>query len=251
MSEDRPPPVAKEIDELPHVGTLECERHVRTHGAELRPETLVHLLRKSSGGDTTLFPICGRLLIGQKGNGGFYTGGHCEGIIMNLAKHYHFDSDPELLRDFRATCHAEMWRAIHAGYAEKPFWEHNFYHCMKQLCIQVARKVHRRRMKTRSEQALPESEDGEDLLPDPESLEDEIFGRIREEDLLRMIRRLPDRQAVAALLAWVDERPIEGEGSDSVAKTMNVSPRAVYKLLSKARQRLLEDPEIQKYREEA
>lgn len=251
MSEERPPHVAKEIEELPPWGTPLCEEHVRTHGAALRPETLVHLLRTSSGGDTALFPICGRLLIGQKGQTGFWTGGHCEGIIMNLAKHYHFDSDPELLYDFRADCYAGMWKAVHAGYAEKPFWEHNFYHCMKQLCIQVARKVRGRRTRERSEQALPESEDGEDLLPDPVSGEDLIFHRILKDDLLAAIRTLPERQAVAALLAWVDERPIEGDAEDSVAKVMGISPRAVYKLLVKARQRLLERPNIQKYKEEA
>lgn len=248
MTHDRPPPVAEEIADLPPLGTKACEAYIREHGDQLRPETLVYLLRGYSSGETSLFPVAGRLLIGEAGPDNRWREGHCEQIIMGMARHYGFHTDPELLREYRAECHAEIWRAIHAGYEKKPFWEHRFGRAVKDMCIQVARKVVRGRKRADQEQPLPESEGGEELLPDLKILEDEVLGRIAEQDLLRAIRRLPERQALAALLTWVEDLPIEGEADCTVSGVMGISERGVYKLLAKARGALMDDPMVRKHR---
>jgi DNA-directed RNA polymerase specialized sigma24 family protein len=139
-----------------------------------------------------------------------------------------------------------MWRAIYAGHAEKPLWESRFGFCLKQLCIQVARSLARRRKRENmQEHPLPDGDEvaGSDFAGSA-SLEAEVLGRIEAETLIAAIRRLPSRQAEAALLAWVEERPIEADAEDSVKNIMGITERRVYQLLEKARERLLQDPVI-------
>lgn len=254
MSQDRSPPVAEELSRLPALGTAECLEYLRANGDGLSPEALVHLLRASATShDTSFFELCGRLLVGREGRDRRWTGGHCERIIMSLARYYGFHADPEMLRDFRSRCHAEMWRAVHAGRVDKPLWEEAFGYCLKQVCIQVARQMARQRGREQErEQPLHEWDEEEAAAGAPGSvlLEDEILGRIEEEILVAAIRRLPARQAQAVLLAWVEQRPIDASSEGSVKSIMGITGRGVYQLLEKARARLLLDPVIRAKRGE-
>lgn len=254
MDQEHPPPVAKELARLSELDARARIDHIRSHGEELKAETLVHLLRVGAGScDTSLFESCGRLLLGEEGEGGWWNGGHCERIIMSLARRYRFTRDPDLLREYRSRCHAEMWKAVYRGREEKPFWEIRFGYCMKHVCIQEARSLVRRLNRERDrETLLPDPEEGPalDVSVQESSPEDDILGRISKRELLTAIRRLPERQAQAALLAWVENRPIALETADSVASVMGISESRVHQLLRKARARLQQDPVVRAQRDE-
>lgn len=250
MTFQRPPNSAAEIAALPTLGSTQCEAHVRAHGSEFTPETLVYLLRQSSSRhDTATFELCGQLLLGREGPDGHWHGSHTEGVIVNLGRSYGFYADDELMRDFRAGCFAAMWQAI---CSDRPFWEVRFGLALREKCIEVARSMARQRKADArmvdpgdvEEQAAKEIEDRAD--PDATPIDEVVLARLssraRQVELLAAVRRLPERQGRAALLAWAEARPIEGAGS--VARVMGISPRAVYKLLTKAKATLQSDPAL-------
>lgn len=249
MDYSPPDHVAEQIALLDALRPHERESYVRAHGREMSPEALVHLLRTGIGeADTTLFDLSGRLLVGGEGPDGRCHDGHCEGIIMALAKYYGFHVEAATLQDYRATCHSEMWKAVYAGSSEKPFWSIRFGWCMKRLCIQVARGfVRARQRQGKFEERLPEWDpegDEAQTLGDGGSLEDEVLRQLDGGALMSAVRRLPARLAQAVTLAWIEQRPIEGKGQDTVAGIIGVTPRRVYQLLREARARLLEDPVV-------
>jgi DNA-directed RNA polymerase specialized sigma24 family protein len=248
---NRPRKSATEIDNLPPPGTTEREAHIRAHGGDFAPETLVFLLRETAAKrDTALFEGCAIALVGHRNPGGRCVGGHCEGIILSMAGACGFRIDRETLNDFRQACHLAMWRAIRSGCSKKPFWEERFGLALKQLCIDEARKMSRRlddleRAGNRVELTEEMADGGQHSAV----LDDQLFDRIVEQELHAVIRRLPPRQAHAAFLAWVEGRPIGSEDPSSVKNVMGISERAVYSLLNKAKARLVADPQIRKYLE--
>jgi DNA-directed RNA polymerase specialized sigma24 family protein len=243
---------AAEIAALPPLGTTQCMAHVRAHGGAYDAETLVYLLQQSLAlHDTPFFELCGRLLIGSEGPDGRWHGGHCEGVIVNLARHFGFTADRELIREFRANCHGALWRAIHGG---RPFWQARFGMAFRQKCIEVARSLIRPTVETAQGRGSRDSAGQE--VPDVDNLadadrslvDDEVLERLsdpaHEAVLLAAVRRLPSRQAAAVLLAWVESKRIEGAGAETVSSLMAITPRAVRMLLARARRTLQGDPAI-------
>jgi hypothetical protein len=229
--------------------------HVRAHGGEYSAETIVYLLRQSLlVHDTPFFEQCGRLLIGSEESDGHWHGGHCEGVVVNLANSFGFLRNPELMREFRINCPSEMWKAIHDGL---PFWEMRFGLAFRQKCIDVARSLSRS-METAEEEDLsgaPGEHVGDiDKIADPDKalVDDEVVARlsspIHQRVLLDAVRGLPRRQAAAALLTWVEGRQIEGPGAETVSSLMEITPRGVRLLLAKARKTLLADPTVRAIR---
>jgi len=232
---------------MPPPGTTEREVHVRARADDFAPETLVFLLRETaSSRNTALFERCALSLVGRPGLQGGWVSGHCEPIIRSVGRTLH---DKQALDDFRQMCYEEMFSAIRAGRAKKPFWEERFGRALKQLCIDVLRSVNRRldRFEAAVNRVDPEAmelETDHSMSPD-----DGLFQQVLGQDLHAAILRLPRRQAWAAYLAWIDVRPIESENDGSVKNIMGVTARAVYKLLREAKQRLAADPQIRKYLE--
>ena len=243
---------AAEIAALPALGTTQCMEHVRTHGGAYDAETLVYLLRRSLAlHDTPFFELCGRYLIGSEGTDGRWHGGHCEGVIVNLARYYSFVADRQLMREFRANCHGALWIAIHGG---APFWEMRFGMAFRQKCIEIARSLVRERLRTAEVRDLGEVDgdrvpDVEDIAaPDVARLDDEVLARLSNPThkavLLAAVRSLPKRQGAAVLLAWIEGKQIEGAGQETVSGLMAITPRAVWKLLAQARKTLESNPAV-------
>jgi hypothetical protein len=244
---------AAEIAALPALGTTQCMAHVRAHGSRYDAETLVYLLRKALGlHDTPFFELCGRLLIGAEGTDGRWHGGHCEAIIVNLARHFGFVADQQVIREFRANSHGALWKAI---YGKGPFWEMRFGMAFRQKCIEVARSLVRqppeaaqaRGFATAGGQVL----DVDDIADREETLtDDQVVARLsnpmHQRILLAAVHRLPKRQGAAVLLAWIEGRRIEGAGSETVSSIMAISPRGARKLLAQARKTLQSDQAIRR-----
>lgn len=252
MKQDRPPAVAEEISRLASLDPTARAAYLLAHGLKLNAETLVHLLREGARtGDTSLFQLCGRLLVGNETQG-MWSGGHCERIIRSLARYYGFHDDQDVLQEFRSRCHKEMWKAIHKGHAEKPLWESRFGYCLKRTCIQEARGLVRRLHHQERERPLDELQETlgypSSPLPAPES---EALDRVTWDRLMAAVRRLPARQAQAVLLAWVEDRPVVGDAEDSVTHIMDISESRVHQLLRMAAARLREDPAVRALRDEA
>jgi hypothetical protein len=244
MQFPRPMDSEREIAALPALGTTEFEVHVRAHGDKFTPETLVYLLRLAAARkNTPLFELCGRFLVGRVDDDGRWSGGHCEGIMVNLGKSFGFVSDPEEMIDFRARCQTGLWQAIHG---KSPFWESRFGRAFRQKCIEAARSLVRQQQKW-PERLYSDGEDSFENLPDSEVIlmDEDVASRLsspaNQATLLREVRRLPRRQAHAVLLAWMNQRPIEG-GPRSVANLMGISSRMVYKHLSQALPTLQANP---------
>ena len=243
---------AAEIAALPALGTTQCMAHVRLHGPGFEAETLVYLLRRSLDlHDALFFELCGRLLIGSEGPEGRWHGGHCEGVIVNLAASFHFQRDPRLMREFRARCHGDMWKAIYDGTL---FWEMRFGMALRQKAIDAAQSIVRESSEAVQERAFSSAASGAipevDEIADPDEarIDDDVAARlsnpIHQGVLLSAVRRLPKRQGAAVLLTWVEGRPIEGPGEDTVSSLMAITLRAVRMLLAKARKALQSDPAI-------
>lgn len=245
----RPPKSAAEISELPTLGSTQCAAHVREFGTSFAPETLVYLIREATlRRDTALVEVCARFLIGHRGSGDGWEGGHCEPTISKLSRTRGFHGDRELRMAFRSGCLAKLAQALHAGRDAKPYWEERFGHAFKDACIDVARSLRRPRnrdMEAGLAQGGEEAVDADDFDPKLELFDEAILRRLATSHhmntLLQAIRALPPRQAHAAFLAWVDGHPIEGVG-DTVASIMGISDRGVYKHLEKARATLSADP---------
>lgn len=247
MDLQRPPRSVADIAALPLFGTTACESYVQEHGEGFVPETLVYLLRESiTASDTSLFNHCGRLLIGERSEDGRWYGRHCEPIIMTVAADFGLCQDDGTLHEFRTEVHAEVWRAIYAGREAKHFWEERFGAALKDKCIDVARKLARRRNRERRHERDQLEWESETLAQeaDPKCVEDDVISTIDDRILLQGIRELRPRQREAAFLVWVEGRPVEGNDDGSAAKIMGVTPRAVYKLLAAAKRVLAEHPAI-------
>ena len=187
---------------------------------------------------TDLFELAFTLVTG-KPVGKRWEGGHCERTIASLARAYGFNTNPELRLAFRSRCLVALADAVHAGTAAKPYWEERFGDAFKDACIDAARSLSRSR--NRDMEAGVASDDApevDELEADVELIDTEVAKRLssphHELIVLRAIRELRPRQGQAVMLAWMEGRPIEGEADDTVAKLMDISPRAVYKLLEKA-----------------
>jgi hypothetical protein len=228
---------------------------VRANGHAFAPETLVYIAREAiAAGDTPLVEVCLRFLVGREVEGGRWEGGYCEGTIVTLARKYHLNADRDLMRAFRARCFEELWMAIFAG-LEKPFYEVNFGYAFWHLCIDAKRSLVRNHGRDMESGVTDDHIDAVDVdhvvVDDAEILDDkainEMVSALHEAELIDGIRALPRQQARAALLAWVEGKPIEGE-EDSVSAMMGVTPRNVYALLERARSTLQSDPVIRAIR---
>lgn len=247
----RPPKSAAEIDALPPLGSTQCSAHVREYGRSFSPETLVFLIREATlRRDTALVELSARLLLGQAGRGGRWEGGHCEPTIAKLARHYGFYRNVDLRRAFRSGCLAKLAEALHAGREKKHYWEERFGDAFKKACIDMARSL---RLPRNRDMEAGVTDDGDEAVdvdgldPGADLIDAAILERMASTHhmsaLLHAIRALPERQGHAALLAWVEGRPLEGEG-ETVAAIMGISPRAVYKHLEKARSTLSTNPDL-------
>jgi DNA-directed RNA polymerase specialized sigma24 family protein len=197
---------------------------------------------------TDLFERCANALIGQIRPDGTWISGHCQGIILAHARSFGLFNDSECLADYRQECLWETMRAIHAGSDKKGFWEERFGLALKQLCIDVGRRlVTRLRRFEWSKERTDPSDDSMDQVAGPSSVQDQVLSGIVYQDLTAAIRRLPPRQALAALLRWVEERPVTSANPGSVTQIMQISEQAVHGLLCKAKAGLQADQEIRKY----
>jgi DNA-directed RNA polymerase specialized sigma24 family protein len=248
----RTPKSAAEIAALPPLGTTQCMEHVRAHSGAYDAETLVHLLRRSLAlHDTPFFELCGRSLIGSEGPDGRWRGGHCEGVIVNLARHFGFVADRQVMREFRTNCHGALWIGVHGG---RPFWEMRFGMAFRQKCIEMARSLVRERIRAAEARYVSDADgdqvaDVDDIAaPDVALIDEGVLARLSNPThkavLLAAVRRLPKRQGAAVLLAWIEGRQIEGAGQETVSSLMGITPRGVWKLLTEARKTLQSDPAI-------
>lgn len=248
----RPPKSAAEISALPPLGTTQCSAHVREHGRTFAPETLVYLIREATlRRDTALVELSARLLIGQPGRGSRWEAGHCEPTIAKLARSFGFYSDPQLRAAFRSGCLAKLVEAIHAGRDEKHYWEERFGDAFKMACVDVARSL---RLPRNRDMEAGVTDSGDDVVevdgfdPGAALLDEAILERMASPHhtaaLLQAVRALPKRQGHAVFLAWVEGRPIEGAGNETVSAVMGITPRAVYRLLEKARFTLRANPDL-------
>lgn len=242
MALERSPQSRAEIAALPPIGTTECEQVLRESGGRLAPESLVHVIREAAETrNTGLIELCGRYLTGSGGPG--WPGSAktaADRVIAGVARRFGFHEDPVVLELFWAASLDAMWDGILAGWAQKPFWEVSFRHTLWAKCIDVGRPLYNRwERESKSDislETIPE-------LAGPDAL-DGLVGRLGEEVVLAAIRRLPSKEAQAGLLHWVEGRPIDSADSGSVSNIMGLSARYVHTLLNKARQRLVQDPDI-------
>jgi DNA-directed RNA polymerase specialized sigma24 family protein len=255
MAFERPARSAAEIAALPELGTTEFGAFVRANGATFCAETLVYLARRAHADrDTAMLDHCCRLLIGHEVANDRISGGHCEGVIVNLSRHFGFFGADETRREFKRRCYTALWKEICRGGG---MLEHRFGLRFKSRCIDVANLMIR--AKLRSADSASAAEYGEepidvDGVADDEAvtIEDYVLTELarptHEKILLQALRRLPTQQAHAAFLAWIEEIPKEGDGPNTVASIMGISPTAVYKLLRKARKTLQADPAVRAIR---
>lgn len=245
MDLQRPLKSAAEIAALPELSAPEFDDHLEKHGPGFDPETLVYILRKlQDSKDTTRFRRCGEFLVGIHQQNGSIEGGHCEGIIRNLAKAFRL-LEPEILRDYRADCYALLWREISARRPKSGIWEERFGLAFRARAIDAARSLHRKR--NREKMLLPLVEEGEEAvegLEEEGALDDMVSSTINRELLLLVLQQLPPKQAMAAHLVWVEGWLIESEDREetTAATVMGITGRMVRKHLRSARERLRVDP---------
>lgn len=209
-------------------------------------------MREANGlNDTPLFEMAARLLIGHESPNGRWVDGHCEPIIANLSRYYGFWNDDEFRVDYRQKCLSAMWEAIYEGRETKPYWEERFGRAFKMACIDVARSQRAKNGKLEAELAAGgDDASSSEAINDTSSadIETEITTELsrphHQRIVMTAIRALPPRQAAAVTLAWVEGRPVEGEGKDTVAELMDISASAVYKHLRLARQTLKANPAL-------
>jgi hypothetical protein len=250
MAFERPAKSAAEIAALPELGTTEYGAFVRAHGTTLCAETLVYIVRQARADrDTAMLDHCCRLLLGQEVASGRISGGHCEGIVVNLSRHFGFADTDETRREFRRRCYAALWKEI---CRDGGLLEHRFGLAFKSRCLDVAKSMIRAKLRSADTASAVDGEEPIDVddLADDEAvtIEDSVLAQLarptHQKMLLQAIRRLSKRQAHAALLAWVERIPKEGKGPNTVASIMEISPTAVYNLLRKARETLQADPAV-------
>jgi len=188
-------------------------------------------------------------LVGYSGPNGNWVAGHCEKVILAMARKFGIRDEPDILEDFRQQCLIGVMHAIHEGVEKKPFWEERFGRALKQLCIDKGRSLIGQLEGFEWAEGRAEADPCDTAVGDCTPLENEVLGRILQEDLHRAIHRLPPRQAMAAFYAWIERRPVGSDQAGSVKTLMEISEQAVYALLKKAATALAADPEIRKYLE--
>jgi len=251
MASERSARSAAEIAALPELGTTEFGAFVRTHGTTLSAETLVYIVRRvRAEPNTAMLGDCCRLLLGHETETGAVAGGHCEGIIVNLARYFGFSDVRETRHEFRRSCYMALWEEIGR---DDGLLEYKFGLVFRGKCIDVAKSMIRAKRRSADTANAAEDDDGPvdvDGLTDEEAvtIEEAVLNRlarpIHQKVLLQALRRLTKRQAHAALLAWVERIPIDGKDARTVACIMEISPTAVHKLLRKARETLQADPAV-------
>ena len=239
----RPPQSAAEIATLPAIGSTECVQFLRGAGHSLDPETLVYVIREAVQiRNTELIEVAGLYLTGA---GDPAEPGprraHAERVMWACARRFGFPGDPAILDEFWRACLDGMWDAILAGRDEKPFWEANFGQAFYAKCLDVGRPLYRRWKREVPIESVPALR-GADVGG-------ELLARLGEEVILQAIRRLPPQEATAAMLNWVDDRPVDSPDPGSVRNLMRLSARQVHNLLSNAQRRLLQDPAVRDLRE--
>jgi hypothetical protein len=160
-----------------------------------------------------------------------------------VARDLGFHRTPERLRDFRSMVHAELWKAVNADRAAKHIWEERFGLALKDKCIDVARSLLRKDRRAAKEVDVDAAEVS-GLLTDEHHSVSNILAGLDIGRLMELIRMLPDRQAHAAFLRWVEDRPVS-----SVAAIMGISEAAVYKSLAVARLKLERHPVVRELRD--
>ncbi len=244
MHLQRPPKSAAEIATLPAIGSTECTLFLRGAGHALEPETLVYVIREAVKiRNTELIEMASLYLAGTVTVAESVSRGkHAERVLWAVgAGRFGFSGDPAMLDEFWKASLDGMWDAILAGRDQKPFWEANFGQALYAKCLDVGRPLYRRWKREAPLESLPHLQ-GADLGR-------EILARLGEEVILQAIRRLPRSEAQAAMLHWVDGRPIDSPEPGSVRNLMGLSARQVHYLLRNAQRRLAQDPGIRDLRE--
>jgi len=248
---DRPPKSAGEINALPPLENTEVSAHIQERGQSYAPETLVYLMREAIQLKKTLLVEMSLTFLIGRPVAGRWEGGHCERTIASLARAYGFDLNRDLRLAFRGRCMVALLDAIYAGRTRKPFWEERFGKAFKMACVDAARSLDlpgNRDMEAGVTREGNDVIDVDNLDPDELLIDDEVAKRLsqpyHEAAVLRGIRALPPRQGEAVMLAWMERHPIEGDADDTVAKIMDITPRAVYKHLEKALPTLQANPDL-------
>ncbi len=243
MQLERPPKSAAEIATLPAIGSTECTQFLRGAGRSLDPETLVWVIRAAVEiRNTELIEVAGSDLAGAgepAAPGSRRT--HAEKVIWAVARRFGFPSDAAILAEFWRASLDGMWDAVLAGRDQKPFWEANFGQALYAKCLDVGRPLFRRWKREVSIESVPPLRGGD--------VGGEILSRLGEQVILQAIRRLPPQEAHAAMLHWVDGRPVDSPDPDSVRNVMRLSARQVHNLLSNAQRRLAQEPAVRDLRE--
>jgi DNA-directed RNA polymerase specialized sigma24 family protein len=230
------PKVKREIAALPDPSSADViEAHLRSHGHDLCPETLVYIYREAlSNGERSTCELAANLLHGVA-NGTELENGRCEPLIRRVARGMGLLGEAADLDDLRGWCFHAMWTAINAG-RDSPshrMWEERFYVALKAAAIDAGLKVMRRRDKETPLERVPH--DSPRLRVDGVA---EILRTMDRNEALRLIATLPEKPRSAAYLHWLEGFPIESGdelNSDTVARKLGVSGRMVRKYLDQAR----------------
>lgn len=245
MEPERPERSRDEIASLPSIGTTACLQFLREAGRQLAPETLVYVIREAARArNTELVQLCGRYLIGAGepvDSGAHMT--EAERIIASVGRRFGFDGDDAVLEEFWRACLDAAWRAILEGSERKPFWERAFGRALYAKCIDVGRPLYRRRSK---ETRLDLNRDRIEV-----GILEAMIARQGAEMILRAIRDLPEEESHAAMLRWIEKRPIASPDPRAITHVMGLSPRHIHTLLNRARGRLGRHPSIRSLREDS
>lgn len=243
MGLNRTPRSAQEIAAFPDLSGPDCAEHLRNHGDSLCAETLVYLLREFErrGVHKPIEP-CGRLLVGTLQPDGRYTAGHCEGIIINVARSFGFARDDELRMEFRGRCHLKMWEAIRAGRARKPFWEERFSRALRLLAIDVGRSMRAEMEAHDLDEFAEEAQVASDAVD--EDVEDGWIAEMAATELRDAIRRLPEKERRVMWLRWVDDLPVTDSEGPSIVSVLGISDSMVRRYERMAKERLRSDPAV-------
>ncbi len=243
MEPQRPPKSAAEIATLPPMGATECVQFLRDAGASLEPETLVFVVREAARiGKTELIQLASIHLVGTttpSSQGATRT--HAERVIMSVARRFGFGREQGVMEEFFNSCLDGMWDAILAGRTKKPFWETSFHKALYGKCVDIARPLYHRWRKNVPIDSLP-------ALSVPDVLE-QTLALMAKHVILEAIRKLPPPEAQAAMLHWIEGRPVDSPDTGSVMNLMGLSARHVHNILANARRRLAQDPAVRALRE--
>jgi hypothetical protein len=232
MEPNRPTRSRQELAALPPEGT-EREQYLRRTAGGLAAETLVcHIRNAASRRDTVVMQLCDSALRGW-----------AESVIRAAARKFGFHRDVDRLEDFYKACLDAMWDGVLAGSDKKPRWEENFGQALYGKCIDVGRPMFRRARRT-----IPL-----DLVEDEGATDGvaELLRNATRREILDAVRRLPEKEAQAVMLHYLEGRSIDSKDPGSVRSLMNLSPAHLHRLLKSARQRLAADPVMRRLYDES